>query len=385
MRAALEMLVMPEQPVTHARTCVPGRVLCAVRCAVLALGVLNTTPAVCATLRVPEDFATIQAAVDATAAGDAVIVAPGTYAENVTLRSGIELRGRETARTLLSPRDRTSATVVIRNSNGARFGNFTLIGASTAIEIAASISVEIANVVFERASTVALSVDGVSSAESINSVFFDNEIAIRRGSIGVQIDSNIFSGNETTIATETVAVDPSANMSLNCYFNNDDLRTGGADTGVGARPTVGDPLFVDPARRDFHLRVGSPCIDTGSGTDVIDSSSGDAGAYGGPFADARPFPIAAPVLTDATAGNPPNHRIVATWPANLDYRVSSTVAPGGYRLYYKRGGVPDRPNRRCRCRQPHVTVADRRWHADDLHARQPTTRASRDADRTSSR
>ena len=47
---------MPEQSVT-----------CAVRCAVLALGVLNTSSAVCATLRVPEDFATIQAAVDAAA------------------------------------------------------------------------------------------------------------------------------------------------------------------------------------------------------------------------------------------------------------------------------------------------------------------------------
>ena len=48
------------------------------------------------TLRVPEDYATIQAAVDATEPGDLVVVEPGTYREQVTITTpSITLRGAD--------------------------------------------------------------------------------------------------------------------------------------------------------------------------------------------------------------------------------------------------------------------------------------------------
>lgn len=44
------------------------------------------------TFRVPEDYKTIQAAVDQTAAGDSVLVAAGIYSERVRLKNGVTLR-----------------------------------------------------------------------------------------------------------------------------------------------------------------------------------------------------------------------------------------------------------------------------------------------------
>jgi len=43
---------------------------------------------------VPEDYATIQAAVDNAASGDTICVLPGTYSENVSVDAGVTLRGR---------------------------------------------------------------------------------------------------------------------------------------------------------------------------------------------------------------------------------------------------------------------------------------------------
>lgn len=49
---------------------------------------------VAATIRVPEDHKTIQAAIDAAQPGDIVAVAPGKYPERVRLKAGVNLRSR---------------------------------------------------------------------------------------------------------------------------------------------------------------------------------------------------------------------------------------------------------------------------------------------------
>jgi hypothetical protein len=60
--------------------------------ALTALAVLAFAPQVDAARRVPAEFATVAAAVAVSASGDTVLVAPGLYAERVTLPGGVTLR-----------------------------------------------------------------------------------------------------------------------------------------------------------------------------------------------------------------------------------------------------------------------------------------------------
>jgi hypothetical protein len=279
---------------------------------------LAAGPALAATWVVPTDFPTIQNAIDAASTSDDVLVEPGTYRENLILRSSIEVRGREAARTVLEPQNDTLPTVRINLGDDIRFSNFTLIGARTGIEINVSTDVLISNVVFEAADERAVEVDATSTVEIRNSVFAGNEVAIRRGTSNVGIVNNIFSGNETTVTSLNPLLDNDDNVAANCWFSNSDT---GQNDGYGTGVVGGDPLFVDTARGDYHLRVSSPCIDIGQGTDVIDDTAADAGVYGGPLADVRPFPLPAPTLSDTSAGGVAS--LSVQWPANTSYLVAS--------------------------------------------------------------
>ena len=289
-----------------------------------------------ATLVVPTQFATIQSAIDHARPLDVVVVEPGTYRENLTLRSQVDVVGRETARTLLEPQSNQVPTVRILLANDVRFSSFTMIGAATGIEAVGSLNVEVTNVVFDSVRDIALDADD-SEVDVTHNVFFGAGLAVRRDSITVDITNNVFRSNAVTIRSRDVVVDNNLNVDSNCWSNNADLRPGGVDSGYGTRVTLGDPLFVAEAGRDFHLNQGSPCIDAGTGTDVVDSTTADAGAYGGPFADPRPMPVTGVTATDAgTAGAA---AVSVGWAPNQSYLVTHSNTPGSYRLYYRQNAA----------------------------------------------
>jgi len=304
-------------------------------CLALLAGLLPVA-APAATRAVPTQYPTIQSAIDAAQPLDVVVVEPGTYTENLTLRSQVDVVGRETARTLLKPQSSQFPAVRIRLANDVRFSGFTLIDSVTAIEVVGSLDVQITNVAFESVRSIAIDADD-SHVDVVNNVFFDTALAIRRSSVAVNVTNNVFRGNSVTIRSLDLLVNNNVNVDANCWSDNADLRPGGIDSGYGTRVTLGDPLFVAETGRDFHLKQGSPCIDAGLGTDIIDNSIADTGAYGGAFADVRPLPPASLTLTDATAGG-----VTAAWSPNTSYLVTHSTLPGGYRVHYEQNspGAP---------------------------------------------
>jgi hypothetical protein len=166
----------------------------------------------------------------------------------------------------------------------------------------------------------------------INNVFRNNETAISRIGQATDIVNNIFSGNQNTIASS--GPDPDASVSYNCFYQNSDLGQSGGDNAVGVDFQIGNPLYADTANRDFHLQESSICIDAGSGEDVIDDTVADMGAYGGDYADALPYPVAEPGVTDSSDAE--SFNITLNWDANLAYLITSDVLPGSYRVYYRR-------------------------------------------------
>lgn len=305
---------------------------CAPAAAAALLLLLPSLLARAATLIVPTDHPTIQAAIDNAAIGDSILIEPGTYTENVVLRSGVDVAGRETARTIIQPQDEVVATVNIGSVTNARLSNLTIIDSSTSVQVIFSSGVTLANMVFDNAAIAAIAVDQNSIVDVVNNVFFGNDVGVQRGSGAVGIVNSIFRNNRITVASSFGAVNNNLNVDANCWFNNADLLIGGADGSYGTNAVIGDPLFVDPAARDFHLAQGSACIDIGLGTDVIDGTRADAGAYGGDIADAVPFPVAGLALTDASNAT---FDIDVSWARNEAYLVTNTVSPGSYRIYYR--------------------------------------------------
>jgi len=285
------------------------------------------------TLMVPTQYATIQAAIDAAAAGMtanpldiySVLVEPGTYSEQITLRSSIPLRGRETARTLLNGAG-NGAVITALGVTGVTVRNFTIVNAAIGIQVMNNANVSITNNVFQLGNgNTAIVVQAAPSTTIVNNTFYQNGTAISRDS-DIIIKNNIFSAN--TVATSQVSV--ASNISYNCFVGN------GSDGPPGLTPAtniLADPLFADPALRNFHLQTSSPAIDTGDPTifdALVDASNrSDMGAYGGPGMDPAPFPVSGLAITDFTDSS-----ISLTWSPSTDYLVANPAKPGGYKIYY---------------------------------------------------
>lgn len=97
-------------------------------CLIFAVALL-VGPAGAATIRVPEDHSTIQAAVTAASNGDIIQVGPGVYTENVLVDKSVMIRGQEGAiNTTVQASDKNTAVFAVVTSDVIISG-FTVKGA----------------------------------------------------------------------------------------------------------------------------------------------------------------------------------------------------------------------------------------------------------------
>ncbi len=272
-------------------------------------------------------FTTIQAALDyanniitsttGTTATFSIQVEAGTYNESVTLGTGItSLRGRETARTILSGGG--SGTLISVSGGNPIIFNLSFQNAQIGIGITNNATATIKNNIFNLGSSgTAVQLTQSTAQTSItNNTFYINNVAIS-SSIDLPVKNNIFSSNTTALSPLTVFT--TTNVTYNDFFpsNATDPLNGQASDTHGNISS--DPLFVDAANGDFHLKAGSPCINSG-----LDSSAIDMGVYGGSSADTIPFMVSGVASSLDTTTN----IISVSWNANNSYLVT------GYRVYY---------------------------------------------------
>jgi len=95
----------------NVRTRVPGRAVASIIAVVLLL--MASWAASADTLHVPEDYPTIQQAIDAAVDGDEILVGPGTYAEPLQISTRVTITGREGAAATVLDAEGSGVAVVI--------------------------------------------------------------------------------------------------------------------------------------------------------------------------------------------------------------------------------------------------------------------------------
>jgi hypothetical protein len=281
-------------------------------------------------------YTSVQAAVtDALAAqsSDTIEIWPGTYPLNATINKSIPIHGVEAARTFLTGGGNTIIALT-GVTNLMSISNLTFINAAIGIQITNG-TPDITNNIFEvGSSSTAIQVSDNTSTPSIkNNTFYQNAATISSSSQNLTIVNNIFSNNSNAISANV----PPSGIQNNLFSGNTNIGPNIVFTDSSDPLWLGnlsnqnlqnsDPLFVKATNRDFHLQSGSPAIGKGRLADGQNSINGtsppDIGAYGGPGADTRPYPVSDLSGTENTATS-----VNLTWTANLAYQIA------GYNVYY---------------------------------------------------
>ena len=287
-------------------------------------------------LKVPQQYRTIQAAIDAANSGDTILVASGIYKENIQLADGVLLQGAGAAVTTI---DGGGEGSVVEGAKGSVIEGFTIINSGKVgrsgdimdVGISAKYSpMTIANCrivgnnagirTFFSPSNIVNNIIAGNKAFGINILYSDsqvkNNLIYNNGSYGIYnsysdpeivnntitenlegiysflsrvvVKNNIIAGNKNAGIHWIETPDNQGGVEPVLSYN---LVWGNKRDYINVSPGDGDlsedPGFLSMGKLDARLQGGSPAINKGDedgNYNDPDGSRADMGAYGGPLA-----------------------------------------------------------------------------------------------------
>ncbi|MES1182296.1 MAG: hypothetical protein ABUL60_00705 [Myxococcales bacterium] len=273
-------------------------------------------------LRVPAEFPTIQAALDAASSFDIVEVAAGTYREHLVARGPVTLLGAGAGATFLDGDGEAASILDVSRAYAAVVAGFTFRNAGQKSGCADPDDPGACSGNWYSAA-VYVSGDGVDLTCPPSLLFFHNAVAASHMGLFVNFHARVIATNNLFYGNRYAFVanhhQDAALLANNVFYDSDGLaifgqasylslinnivlggpsafekmyvQSGfvgcnvvfGSDPGSIQSPIVLDPAFVNAPGGDFRLSPDSPVRGRGCLGGPLHDPSDDPGAYGGPL------------------------------------------------------------------------------------------------------
>lgn len=205
--------------------------------------------------RVPADYPTIQAAVDASAFGDTVLVSGSgsPYVEDVLLKDGVDLIGVPD----LSPPELVGFGSAICTARYTTIRGLRISAGHAGIFVPQD-GVRISDCVITGTTVAAIDFTLARTGSVTNCTIVGNACGVYApwDSRGVVVTNCIFRNNTAPAYQVAFRDVQGAHVIFSCL--EDEIYMGSGENNIYA-----DPLFINPADGDYRLSAGSPCIDAG--------------------------------------------------------------------------------------------------------------------------